>query len=217
MKKCLLPVLSISFIIGLSFSCSKPFNDPEPDKYDHFPLKTGNRFYYGFKWWYHDNKLHPDVPRYFPTVDIGTEVWTIVSEIPVDTGKQYKIESEVNYNSYYYFTEPFNDQPLYKYNDQPIHKTYSINVTENQNHELTFTGISFSEIGTGSPAWWHGDIKFFRYQPIDSIKIEFWYTFMMAKTYWFIAGKGLTEFNYWHGPNQRQDAEWILDSVKLAD
>ena len=163
----------------LSNACEKQ------GRYDLFPLKVGNEFYYKY------NKYRfSGISAYTK----GTETWKVVSESAKGNSITYNIERKLNATLNV--------------------AGYTILISDSVRYFEISEDISSSLISSSSMILFL-DISFKRYQNDPQIEIkQEGHSNLEGWSYLFKADSGLTKFNYSHPPNQITYESLQLDSLK---
>jgi hypothetical protein len=155
------------------------------EKYDLFPLKVGNEFYYKYyKYRYSGISAYTN----------GTETWKVVSESSQGNSKTYRIERKLN--------------ATLKVGGQTINIRDSLSYFEINEEKQS------SLLSTSSMLLFF-EIRFKRYQNDYQLVIkQEGNSVTSAWSYLFKADSGLTKFTYYHPPNQITNESLTLDSLK---
>jgi hypothetical protein len=172
MKRMFLLVIIFSSLI----SCEKE----EKGRYDLFPLKAGNEFYYTYyKYRYSGLAAYTG----------GTETWKVVSESSQGNTIIYAIERTLN--ATYRF---LGDSMIIS------DSTRFLTVREERSSSvISIFGFSFKR---------HQDVSQIELKKEGNTNTASW-------SYIFEAGRGMTEYQYYHPPNQVEMESLILDSCKV--
>jgi hypothetical protein len=156
------------------------------ERYDLFPLKLGNEFYYKYyKYRYNGISAYTN----------GTETWKVVSESSQGNSNTYTIERKLN--------------AVLKVAGQTIIISDSIRYFEIGEDKS-------SSLISSSSMLLYVDISFKRYQNDSQIEIkQVSHSNMEGWSYLFKADSGLTKYTYYHPPNQITNETLSLDSLKL--
>jgi hypothetical protein len=178
--------LNQGFLWFLVLSCFL-FNACEKqEKYDLFPLKVGNEFYYKYyKYRYNGISAYTN----------GTEIWKVVSESSQGNANIYRIERKLN--------------ATLKVAGQ------TIIISDSARYFEISENISSSLISSSSMILFL-EISFKRYQNDSQIEIkQEGHSNMEGWSYLFKADSGLTKYTYSHPPNQITNETLSLDSLKI--
>jgi hypothetical protein len=164
----------------LSSACEKQ------KRYDLFPLKVGNEFYYTYyKYRYTGISAYTN----------GTETWKVISESSPGNSITYIIERKLN--------------ATLKVAGQTIQISDSI-----QYFEIS-EDMSSSLLSSSSMLLFL-DISFKRYQNDSQLELkQEGHSDMEGWSYLFKADSGLTKFTYYHPPNHITNESLTLDSLKI--
>jgi hypothetical protein len=179
-------VVVFAILSVISVKCWK-----EDQKYDLFPLKVGNEYYYQYSYSYDD--------RFVGNNSMGTEKWTVLTDSIKNKNVEYFIEkkfSGIDIDWSILATNNHRDTTIIK--DRIDHFI----IVENPSGELQFWDISFPRYNNKP------DLTI----PIQGSSMDF------TKTYYFSAGRGLTQYYKSWGLMESQTREsYIQDSVKIAN
>jgi hypothetical protein len=166
-----------AFLIG---SCEKQ------GRYDLFPLKTGNEFYYNYY-----KYRFTGISSY----NTGMETWKIISDVKSGSSITYTIEERLN--------------ATLKVAGQTIVISDSVRFFEINEDTKTSLLSSFSML-------LYKEISFKRYQDASEFEIKHeGHTSEESWSYLFKADSGLTKFTYNHPPNQISSKTLTLDSLSV--
>lgn len=155
-------------------------------RYDLFPLRVGNEFYYKYyKYRYTGISAYTN----------GTETWKVVSESYQGNSKTYRIERKLNATL------------------KVAGKTMII--SDSLQYFEIREDISSSLISCSSMILF-SEISFKRYQDDSQLEIkQGGHGDMISWSYLFRADSGLTKFTFYHPPNQITNESLSLDSLKI--
>jgi hypothetical protein len=177
----------LTFIL-ISESCTK-----DRGRYELFPLKVGNIFYYQYSFSYDD--------RLVGNNSIGNEKWTVITDSIKNKNVEFYIEKKFNgidIDWSILTTNNHRDTTIIK--DRIDHFI----IVENPSGELQFWDISF---------------PMYNNNPALTISIQ-GSNMDFTKTYYFNAGSGLTHYYKSCGLMESQTREsyiYIQDSLKIAN
>jgi hypothetical protein len=155
-------------------------------RYDLFPLKAGNEFYYKYY-----KYRYTGISAY----TVGTETWKVVSESSQGNSNAYRIERILN--------------ATLKVAGQ------TIIISDSLQYFYLIEDISSSTLSSSSMILFL-DISFKRYQNDSQIELkQEGHGDMIGWSYLFKADSGLTKFTYYHPPNQITNESLTLDSLKI--
>jgi hypothetical protein len=156
------------------------------ERYDLFPLKVGNEFYYKYyKYRYTGISAYTN----------GTETWKVVSESSQGNSNIYRIERKLN--------------ATLKVGGQTI-------IISDSARYFEISEDRSSSLISSSSMILFLEISFKRYQNDSQIEIkQEGHSNMEGWSYLFKADSGLTKYTYYHPPNQITNESLSLDSLKL--
>ena len=181
-------VLIIVTLIVISGSCKK--DAQKSDRYDLFPLKVGNEYYYKYSYSYS--------AFFVGNGTIGNEKWTVLTDSVKNNNVEYFIEKKLN--------GIYIDWSMLQGNshrDTTIIKdsTGHFIITENPKGDLLFFEITIP-----------------RYSNKPDTVIHITQSMDFQKTYYFSSGRGLTQYYKSWGLMESQIREsYIQDSVKISN
>lgn len=178
-------VTIIITIIVISDSCTK-----DHGRYELFPLKVGNEYYYNYSYSYYD--------KFVGNNTIGYEKWTVLTDSIKNKNVEYFVEKKLNGTHIDWSILATNS-----HRDTTIIKDsigYFI-ITENPKGDLLFFDITIP-----------------RYSNKPDTVIRIWQSMDFTKTYYFSSGCGLTKYyKSWGLMGSQIRESYIQDSVKIAN
>jgi len=176
----------LSFI---SLKCKKD-DHQNGNKYDLFPLKVGNEFYYEYKYSFDDFIVGHDT--------IGTEKWTVLTDSLKNKNIEYYIEKKLN-GIYIDWSDLYTD----RYRDTSI-------ITDKIDH------FKIVESPSGELQFWEISIPRYCDKPDSVIRIS--PSMDYSKTYYFTADSGLTQYyKSWGLMSNRIRESYVLAGAKILN